>query len=124
MLHRLVTLRTVLVAAGAAAWVASTRNRLRQADRALSGLRPRAGALVDEPVARQVQRHDHFRPALLAAFSGLLYAVNDGVDEQSAQQVLNRRLRSYQREGRRLADLMEPYFTDEQCRVFRRAGGA
>lgn len=102
------------------AWIASTRSRLQRADRALSGLRQRTSALTDVPVKTQLRRFDRVRGRTLTAFNRLLEALVVGADERGPQKLVNRRLRSYQAEGRRIADLMQPYLTAEQRRVFER----
>lgn len=102
------------------AWIASTRSRLQRADRALSGLRQRTSALTDVPVKIQLRRFDRVRGRTLTAFNRLLEALVVGADERGPQKLVNRRLRSYQAEGRRIADLMQPYLTAEQRRVFER----
>jgi hypothetical protein len=106
-------------------WVASTRKRLAQADRALSGLRRHTAALDDAPMRQQLRRHARVRANALGAFEHLLGAVQRGEasEQESARKLVNRRLAAYRRENRRLLDLMRPYLSDDERELFTRAAG-
>jgi hypothetical protein len=106
-------------------WVASTRKRLAQADRALSGLRRHTAALDDAPMREQLRRHARVRANALGAFEHLLGAVQRGEasEQESARKLVNRRLAAYRRENRRLLDLMRPYLSDDERELFTRAAG-
>jgi hypothetical protein len=108
------------------AWVASTRKRLAQADRALSGLELRTASITDAAVAERLRGFDRRRGETLTAFKRLLSVVSghSSTSETAAQNLVNRRLRAYQRESQRLTDLMVPYLTDEQRDLLKRARGA
>jgi hypothetical protein len=106
-------------------WVASTRKRLAQADRALSGLRRHTAALEDAPMRQQLRRHARVRANALGAFEHLLGAVQreEASEQESARKLVNRRLAAYRRENRRLLDLMRPYLSDDERELFTRAAG-
>jgi hypothetical protein len=107
-------------------WVSSTRKRLAQSDRALSGLRRHTAALEDAPMRQQLRRHDRVRANALSAFERLLGVVQrgDAGDQEPARKLVNRRLLAYQRESRRLLDLMRPYLSDKERALIARAAGA
>jgi hypothetical protein len=106
-------------------WVASTRKRLAQADRALSGLRRHTAAIQDAPMRQQLRRHHRVRANALGAFEHLLGAVQRGEpsEQEPARKLVNRRLAAYRRENRRLLDLMRPYLSDNERELFRAAAG-
>jgi hypothetical protein len=106
-------------------WVASTRKRLAQADRAMSGLRRHTAAVQDTAMQRQLRRFDRVRSNALSAFRHLLSGVegSDSAQVASATKLVNRRLVEYRAEGRRLMGLISPYLTQEELKLLSRAGG-
>jgi hypothetical protein len=109
----------------AEAWIATSRQRLRQADRALSGMRQRTSALSDASVRAQLTRLDSVRAGMLEALNRLLATVRDGdgTAEPRMQRLVDRRLAAYQRTNRHLIALMEPYLSDEAKDQIRQAAG-
>ncbi|HWK30113.1 MAG TPA: hypothetical protein VNS09_26315 [Solirubrobacter sp.] len=101
---------------GYSEWIASSKQRLRNADRALSAMRNRTADITDSDVQVQLRRLDKARTGIHTALSRLLGVVRDGQadSEPRIQRLVDRRVAAYQRVTRDLRTLMEPYLSDEQ----------